>query len=191
MTSSSRHWSAARSTVLSLGLVCLILFVAVRSVKLVLAMLLTICAGLAVNSGFAALAIGSLNPILIALGVLFIGLGDDFGNQFSVLYRDQRHRVGTLSGALEGAAQRMGPSIVLAGAATAIGFLAFVPTSYVGVRELGWIAGFGMIVAVVLNLVLLPALVTLLRPPAEPESVGFGWAAPIDRFLMRRRRWVI
>ena len=182
---------AVGSTVLSLGLVCLILFVAVRSVKLVLAMLLTICAGLAVNAGFAALAIGSLNPISIAFGVLFIGLGDDFGNQFSVLYRDQRHRVGTLSGALEGAAQRMGPSIVLAGAATAIGFLAFVPTSYVGMRELGWIAGFGMIVAVVLNLVLLPALVTLLRPPAEPDLVGFGWAAPIDRFLLRRRRWVI
>jgi uncharacterized protein len=183
--------SAVGATVLSLGMVCLILFAALRSVKLVLAMLLTICAGLALNAGFAALAIGSLNPISVAFGVLFIGLGDDFGNQFSILYRDQRHQVGTLSGALEGAAQKMGPSIVLAGAATAIGFLAFVPTSYVGVRELGWIAGFGMIVAVVLNLVLLPALVTLLSPTAEPEPVGFGWAAPIDRFLIRRRRWVI
>ena len=160
---------AVGSTVMSLGMVCLILFVAVRSVKLVLAMLLTICAGLAMNAGFAALAIGSLNPISIAFGVLFIGLGDDFGNQFSVLYRDQRHQVGTLSGALEGAAQRMGPSIVLAGAATAIGFLAFVPTSYVGIRELGWIAGFGMIVAVVLNLVLLPALMTLIAPPCRAQ----------------------
>ena len=164
---------------------------AVRSVKLVLAMLVTVCAGLALNAGFAALAIGSLNLISVAFGVLFIGLGDDFGNQFSVLYRDQRHQVGTHSGALEGAAERMGPSILLAGAATAIGFLAFVPTSYIGVRELGWIAGFGMIVAVVLNLVLLPALLTLLRPPAEPEPVGFRWGSPIDRFLMRRRRWVM
>jgi hopanoid biosynthesis associated RND transporter like protein HpnN len=182
---------AVGSTILSLVTVCLILFMAVRSVKLVLAMLVTICAGLALNAGFAALAIGSLNLISIAFGVLFIGLGDDFGNQFSVLYRDQRHRVGSLSGALEGAAARMGPSILLAGAATAIGFLAFVPTSYVGVRELGWIAGFGMIIAVVLNLTLLPALLTLLRPPAEPEPVGFRWGPPVDRFLMRRRPWVI
>jgi hopanoid biosynthesis associated RND transporter like protein HpnN len=182
---------AVGSTALSLVTVCLILFAAVRSIKLVFAMLLTICAGLALNAGFAALAIGSLNLISVAFGVLFIGLGDDFGNQFSVLYRDQRNRVGTLSGALAGAAERMGPSILLAGAATAIGFLSFVPTSYVGVRELGWIAGFGMIVAVVLNLVLLPALLTLLRPPEEPEPVGFRWAAPIDRFLVRRRRWVM
>ena len=182
---------AVGSTALSLVTVCLILFAAVRSIKLVFAMLVTICAGLALNAGFAALAIGSLNLISVAFGVLFIGLGDDFGNQFSVLYRDQRNRVGTLSGALAGAAARMGPSILLAGAATAIGFLSFVPTSYVGVRDLGWIAGFGMIVAVVLNLVLLPALMTLLRPPAEPEPVGFRWAAPIDRFLIRRRRWVM
>ena len=46
---------------------------------------------------------------------------------------------------------------MLAGGATAIGFLAFVPTSYTGIRELGWIAGFGMLIAVVLNFVLLPA----------------------------------
>jgi len=175
---------AVGSTILSLVMVGVILYAAVRSVKLVLAMLVTVCAGLALNAGFAALAIGSLNLISVAFGVLFIGLGDDFGNQFSVLYRDQRHQVGSHAGALEGAAERMGPSILLAGAATAIGFLAFVPTSYVGVRELGWIAGFGMVVAVVLNLVLLPALLTLLRPPAEPEPVGFRWGSPVDRLTI-------
>ena len=182
---------AIASTILSLVSVCLLLFAAVRSVKLVGAILVTIVAGLALNAAFAALAIGSLNLISVAFGVLFIGLGDDFGNQFSVLYRDQRHELGGLSEALSGAAERMGPSIVLAGAATAIGFLAFVPTSYVGVRELGWIAGFGMVIAVVLNLTLLPALLTLLRPRPEPEPVGFAWAAPIDRFLMEKRRWVL
>ena len=100
-------------------------------------------------------------------------------------------RAAVLPGRCAGAAERIGPSILLAGAATAIGFLAFVPTSYTGVRELGWIAGFGMLVAVVLNLVLLPALLALLRPRGEPEPVGFRWAAPIDRLLMRRRRWVM
>ena len=90
--------SAVGSTALSLVTVCLILFAAVRSIKLVFAMLVTICAGLALNAGFAALAIGSLNLISIAFGVLFIGLGDDFGNQFSVLYRDQRNWVALCRG---------------------------------------------------------------------------------------------
>lgn len=182
---------AVESTVLSVVLVLGLLLGAVRSLRMVGAIFATLLAGLVLTAGFAALAIGSLNLISVAFGVLFIGLGGDFGIQFSVRYRDERHRRGDFSGALRGAAARAGPSILLAGAATALGFLAFVPTSYTGIRELGWIAGFGMLVAVVLNLVLLPALLTLVRPRGEAAPVGFGWAAPIDRLLLRRRRWVL
>ncbi len=182
---------AVESTVLSVVLVLALLLGAVRSVKLVGAIFATLLSGLILTAGFAALAIGSLNLISVAFGVLFIGLGVDFGIQFSTRYRDERHRRGDLPAALRGAAQTVGPSILLAGAATALGFLAFVPTSYTGIQGLGWIASFGMLVAVVLNLVLLPALLALLRPRGEPAPVGFRWSAPIDRLLVRRRRWVI
>src|SRR4029077_20856764 len=97
------------------------------------------------------------NLISLAFGVLFIGLAVDFSIQFSVRYRDQRHRLGTLPAALQGTAESIGPALILAAGATAIGFLSFVPTQYTGIRELGWIAGVGMIVAIVLNLLLLPA----------------------------------
>src|SRR3954454_19830059 len=184
---------AVESTVLSFVLVLALLLGAVRSLRLVGSIFATLLAGLVLTAAFAALAIGSLNLISIAFGVLFIGLGVDFGIQFSVRYRDERYRSGNagLPAALRGAAERVGPSLLLAGAATALGFLAFVPTSYTGIRELGWIAGFGMLVAVALNLVLLPALLTLARPPGEAAPVGFGWAAPIDRLLLRRRRWIL
>jgi uncharacterized protein len=182
---------AVASTVLSFVLVFALLLAAARSLRLVGAIFVTLVAGLVLTAGFAALAIGSLNLISVAFGVLFIGLGVDFGIQFSVRYRDERHRHGGLSKALRGAAETAGPPILLAGAATALGFLAFVPTSYTGIRELGWIAGFGMFVAVVLNLVLLPALLALLRPRGEAAPVGFRQAAPIDRMLMRGRRWVM
>src|SRR6266446_3917980 len=48
-----------------------------------------------------------------------------------------------------------------------------------------------MIIAIALNLVLLPAGLTLLRPEGEPEPIGWRRAAVIDRFLLRRRTWVI
>jgi len=182
---------ALRSTSLSLVLVCVILFAALRSVKLVGAILATLASGLALTAGFAALAIGSLNLISVAFGVLFIGLAVDFSIQFSVRYRDQRHRLGSFAEALRGAGQSIGPALLLAAGATAIGFLSFVPTQYTGIRELGWIAGCGMIIAITLNLVLLPAGLTLLRPRGEPEPIGFRHAAGIDRFLARRRGWVI
>ena len=85
----------------------------------------------------------------------------------------------------------IGPSLALAAAATAIGFLSFVPTPYVGVRELGWIAGVGMVIAIALNFTLLPALLKLLRPPAEPEPIGLGAPRRPMPAGSRRRRWVI
>ncbi len=182
---------ALKSPVLSIVLVCAILFAALRSAKLVAAILATLAAGLVLTAAFAALAIGALNLISVAFAVLFIGLAVDFSIQFSVRYRDQRHRLGTLPAALRGTAESIGPALLLAAAATAIGFLSFVPTQYTGIRELGWIAGIGMIIAIALNFVLLPAGLTLLRPPGEPEPIGFRRLAPADRFLLEQRRWVI
>src|SRR5205085_2334275 len=153
---------ALRSTVISIVAVCAILFAAMRSVKLVGAILATLIAGFMLTAGFAALAVGSLNLISIAFGVLFIGLAVDFSIQFSVRYRDQRHRQGSMPAALRGTAETIGPALILAAGATAIGFLSFVPTRYIGIRALGWIAGGGMLIAIVLNFLLLPALLTLL-----------------------------
>jgi uncharacterized protein len=182
---------ALRSTIMSVVLVCAILFAALRSLKLVGAILATLAAGLGLTAGFAALAVGSLNPISLAFGVLFIGLAVDFSIQFSVRYRDERHRVDSLPAALRSAGETIGPALILAAGATAIGFFAFVPTQYTGVRELGWIAGFGMIIAIALNFLLLPAGLALLRPRGEPEPIGFRRAAPLDRILLERRGWVI
>jgi hopanoid biosynthesis associated RND transporter like protein HpnN len=178
---------ALRSTVLSVVSVLVLLFAALRSVRLVAAILATLVSGVTLTAAFAALAIGSLNLISVAFGVLFIGLAVDFGIQFGIRYRDQRYRRHRLDGALTGAAETIGPSLVLAAGATAIGFFSFVPTDYVGVRELGWIAGAGMIIAIILNFTLLPALLTLLKPAAEPEPIGFQWAAGVDRFLLHHR----
>ena len=52
--------------------------------------------------------------------------------------------------------------IVLAMFTTALGFYAFLPTSYRGLSELGFIAGSGMFIAFLVTLILLPALTRLL-----------------------------
>lgn len=182
---------ALRSTLTSIVLVCAILFAAMRSLKLVGAILATLAVGLVLTASFAALAVGSLNPISVAFGVLFTGLAVDFSIQFSVRYRDRRQRLGGLPEALESAGGSIGPALMLAAGATAIGFFAFVPTQYTGIRELGWIAGFGMIIGLLLNLLLLPAVLSLLRPKGEPEPIGFRRAALLDRLLLERRVWVI
>ena len=56
--------------------------------------------------------------------------------------------------------------------------------------ELGLIAGAGMLIAVLLNLSLLPALLSLFGAGGFKEAAGFAWAAPLDGLLVRKRRLV-
>ncbi len=64
-------------------------------------------------------------------------------------------------------------------------------TAYVGLSELGLIAGTGMIVAFGTTVTLLPALLAVLKPPGEPAPIGYAALAPVDRFLETQRKWVV
>jgi hopanoid biosynthesis associated RND transporter like protein HpnN len=175
----------------ALGLLVFWLFLAVRSVRSVAAILITLVAGLVACVGFAVGMIGRFNPISIAFAPLFIGIAIDFGIQFSVRYAAERERGGNTAEALRRTGTGVGLPLVIAGAATAVGFLSLYPTDYRGVSDLGIIAGAGMLIALVLNLTLLPALLTLFGAQGFKEAGGFARAAPLDRFLIRRRRWVM
>jgi len=131
--------------------------------------------------------VGALNLISVAFAVLFVGIGVDFGIQFAVRYRRERHISNDLEDALEATAAATAKPLMLAAAATAAGFYAFLPTEYIGVSELGLIAGTGMIIAFLTSVTLLPALLTLLKPPPEPYAVGFRSLAPVDRLIARHR----
>ena len=133
------------------------------------------------------LVVGPLNLISIAFAVLFVGLGVDFGIQYSVRYRADRFEVDDLDLALAHAAKHFGAPLTLAAAAVAAGFLSFLPTEYRGVSELGQIAGMGMLVAYFSSITLLPALLKVINPPGEPEPLGFSWLAPVDAFMERQR----
>jgi hypothetical protein len=135
--------------------------------------------------------VGALNLISVAFAVLFIGLGVDFGLQFSVRYRAERFECADLRGALRNAALSAGAPLTLAAAATACGFLSFLPTDYKGLSELGLIAGLGMVIAFLTSITLLPALLQIFNPPGEPEPLGYAALAPVDRFLEKHRVPVI
>jgi hypothetical protein len=131
--------------------------------------------------------VGSLNLLSVAFAVLFVGLGVDFGIQYSVRYRSERYKVNDLPKALVLAARRSAVPLSLAAMATAAGFLCFMPTDYKGISELGQIAGVGMLVAFLSSITVLPALLKLLNPPGEKEPVGYAFLAPLDHFLEKHR----
>ncbi len=171
--------------------VLLLLFLALKSPKIVFAVYASVGVGLIITAAIGLAMVGALNLISIAFAVLFIGIGADFGIQFSVRYRAERYAHDNLYEALKLAAQRAGRPLALAATATACGFLAFVPTVYRGVSELGLIAGVGMIIAFLASVTVLPALLTLTRPGRESAPVGYKFLAPADRFIARHRYSVV
>jgi uncharacterized protein len=171
--------------------VLLILWMALHSAKIIFAVFLNLFIGLSITTAVGLWMVGSLNLLSIAFAVLFVGLGVDFGIQFSVRYRSERFKSDDLRLALQKAAERSAVPLSLAAMATAAGFLSFLPTDYKGISELGKIAGVGMLVAFTTSITVLPALLRLLNPPGESEPVGYAFLAPVDHFLEKHRVVII
>jgi hopanoid biosynthesis associated RND transporter like protein HpnN len=168
-------------------IVLVILWMALHSAKIIFAVFVNLFIGLSLTTAVGLMMVGQLNLLSIAFAVLFVGLGVDFGIQFSVRYRSERFKNEDLALALESAARRCAVPLSLAAMATAAGFLCFLPTDYKGISELGKIAGAGMLIAFITSITALPAMLKLLHPPGESEPVGYAFLAPVDEFLERHR----
>src|SRR5258708_15500707 len=157
-----------------------------------MAILVTTVVGLVMTAAIGLLAVGRFNLISVAFIPLFVGLGVDFSIQFSVRSLAERLVRPDLETALAATGAAIGKALALSAAAIGAGFFAFLPTSYLGVAELGTVAGLGMAVAFVLTIVLLPALLVVLRAPeGGMAEVGFTMLAPVDSFVHRHRRRVL
>jgi len=167
--------------------VLIILWLALHSAKIIFAVFLNLFVGLSITTAVGLALVGSLNLLSVAFAVLFVGLGVDFGIQFSVRYRSERFKNDNLIEALGEAARRVAVPLSLAAMATAAGFLCFLPTDYKGISELGEIAGAGMLIAFFSSITVLPAILRLGNPPGESGPVGYAFLAPVDRFLENHR----
>lgn len=180
--------STSQATVIStLGVLGLLIW-GLGSFRLILATMLTLLIGLAITAGLATLLVGRLNLISVTFAVLFVGIGVDFGIHVALRYRqalqlgpDLRAALGETVGALAG-------PLTMVALCASLGFLAFVPTSYEGLAELGIISALGMVVALVTSLVLMPALLALLPLPAHSARPG---ARPDWTRRVARLRWPI
>ncbi len=168
------------------------LVLALRTWRLIVPVVLTLVTGLIYTLGFAAFAVGSLNLVSVAFAVLFVGLAVDFGIQFSVRLRALQRTDSSVVENLHRTGFRVCGQIGLAAITTACGFLAFAPTHFSGMAELGIIAGVGMLLALGCTLTLLPALLRLMArsAPAETE-VALPGGKTMDAWLARHYRPVL
>jgi hopanoid biosynthesis associated RND transporter like protein HpnN len=181
---------AALNGALMLVAVLLLIWWAVKSARIVLSIMLALISGLMLTMFFGVVVVGTFNPISIAFAVMFVGIAVDFGIQFIVRYRHEQRECADPRDAMRSAAEKAAAPLSLAAIATAAGFLSFVPTDYTGVSQLGLIAGAGMVIALIVDFTLLPALLALMPPAVLAKSIDLPWGAA-DRWLIKRDKPVV
>jgi len=168
--------AAGLATGLAGALILLLLFLALKNARLVLAVTLTLVMSLVWTSAFALFATAPLNLISISFAVLFIGMGVDFGIQFCMRSLHESTDDIKPDVIILRTTKGLGMALGLSALAAAASFLSFTPTAYKGLADLGIIAGAGMFIALAATFTVLPALMGMMRLPI---SVSTGDASPL------------
>ncbi len=178
--------------VLSFLIVTGVVLIGLPSRRLLLAVVPLIVIGFALNAGFATISVGSLNMISVAFAVLFIGLGVDYAIHFLLRWAEETRIIpNDAPRPLARAAAATGPALAMSAATTVLAFLAFWPTDFVGMTQLGIIAAGGIVIAYVGTLTLVPAVLGWLprSPRIRHAGVRGGlWRRLVSRSAERRIR---
>ena len=150
---------AVQASILALAMVSIVLWLGLRSFRLIAAALLTLLVGLVLTATFSAWAVGHLNMISVAFAVLYIGLGVDYAIHVCLRFKELRQSDFSTLDSLTISIKDVGSALLLSTLSTSIGFYAFIPTDFAGVSELGIIAGTGMFISLIVTLTLLPCLI--------------------------------
>jgi hopanoid biosynthesis associated RND transporter like protein HpnN len=120
--------------------------------------------------------------------VLYIGLGVNYAVHYLLRYREIALIENNRVTAVVATGRFLWRALLLSAVTTALGFFAFVPTSFSGIAQLGLIAGVAMLVTLILSYTALPAMLAWIRPDPShrvPEP-GRGWRRALDWPLRRR-----
>lgn len=111
--------------------------------------------------GIVYLTLGNLNIMTSTLGLLLFGMGIDFGIHFFARYMEERGAQNTAEESAYKTFMTTGQAITVVGITTAAAFFILMIAEFKGFSEFGFIAGIGILFAIIAYIVSLPALLVL------------------------------
>ncbi|RMH53643.1 MAG: transporter [Bacteroidetes bacterium] len=140
--------------------------------------------------GAAYLAFETLNLMTSTLGLVLFGLGIDYGIHFYARYTEERGRGRSVAEAAEITFTSTGQAITVGALTTAAGLYVLVVADFKGFSEFGFIAGTGILFALVAMLGVMPALIAVLERVGllnlDAGHVGAAPERPAGRFPAAR-----
>lgn len=163
-----------QSNLLSFILVAAMVWYAMRSGRMFCAVLASLGVGFLLTTAFAVFVVGEFDIVSMTYGALVIGLGVDFGIHFGMRYWEHLDGGKGHTEALAATGEDLGIPLLLCAMTTAIGFLSFQVTDYLGVAHLGLICGAGILICLFCSVTVIPAILTIwpvrLPPLTHTES---------------------
>ena len=125
--------------------------------------------GMLLAFGAIALVVGELNLLTQAAAPVFAGLGIGFSSPLLDAYDDERRAGAAHAGAIDRAMRGAGKAITTGAVTTSGAFFALCVAEHRAFRELGLVAGLGLLVVLAAVLFVTPALATI------GERRGWAW----------------
>jgi hopanoid biosynthesis associated RND transporter like protein HpnN len=179
--------SMVLASMLSLAAVAVVIVAGFGGVRHALLANGVLVIGMAWAFAWATVSVGHLNILSVTFAVTMIGVGIDYGTYYVGRYLALRRAGEDCEAALLGASGSVGPGILTGAITTSIAFFSAALTSFVGVSELGMIAGGGILLCAAAELLVLPATIALVDRsgwfPSVPEPVPVHrWLRPVMRY---------
>ncbi|MFZ4732188.1 MAG: MMPL family transporter [Pirellulales bacterium] len=180
---SSQH-SMVWASALSMAAVIVVIIAGFGGIRHALLANGVLCIGMAWAFAWATATVGHLNILSVTFTVTMIGVGIDYGTYYVGRYLESRRQGLDCAAALIETSGAVGPGILTGAVTTAVAFFSAALTSFVGVAELGLIAGGGILLCAAAELLVLPAVLAIVdRSPLGrtiPEPVPVHtWIAPL------------
>jgi hopanoid biosynthesis associated RND transporter like protein HpnN len=178
----------SHATWISLLGVLILLVLFFRGIRRPLVQVIALGVGICWTFGWTTLFIGHLNILSVVFAPLLIGLGVDYAiHWFARFEEEERMKGDDRASVIKRVTKRSGPAIFLAGVATAFSLLPLVFTSFAGLGELGLITGVGILLIVLADFTVLPAL-SVLQVRRAPRSRTCRTLSTEERNLLRFKR---
>jgi hopanoid biosynthesis associated RND transporter like protein HpnN len=160
-----------KALLITMGLIIGLFFVSYRTFLRPTFAILVLIMAVLWSLGFALVTVGHFNILSIAVIPMVLGIGIDFGIQILGRYEEELGHGRTIDEAVTTALQHTGVAIITGGSTTAAAFFTLCFNDFVGLSELGIIAGCSMIFCIAGNLIVLPAVFILRDRRCGPEQL--------------------
>ena len=157
---SSRDDTIKASLISIIG-VAVLLIISLKGFVFPLSAVFTLIISVCLSIGFTTLTVGHLNVLSVVFTTILIGLGIDFGIHFIMRYQEEMAAENKVLSAITKSVNRTGKGIITGAITTSFAFMATMLADFKGIAELGFIAGTGIIICLIVTMTLLPSIIII------------------------------